>query len=743
VTTIKSHENVGMSTYLYRMGRWAFLRRRYVVGFWVVVAIGMVALSVVAGGKTVDDYTVPGQSKEAAQLLKEKLPAYSGGQTLVVFAAKDPHRVTDGQARAAIEDSVRNLMGSRQVTIVANPFQTKAISPDGRVALAPVQWKVAAGRVDDSALNGLKDAVRPAINAGLQVEFGGEVYPGSRLEVSETPEIMGIVVGFIILLVTFGALVAAGLPIVTAIIGVLISLMGITALTAVTDIASPTISLALMLGLACGIDYALFILSRYRTYLLQNIEAEEAAALAVGTAGSSVVFAALTVIVALCGLAVVGVSFLTVMGLCAAAAVLIALLVAITLLPALLGFAGDKVTNFLTPILHPDRPERVALIAATEPHRTMGAAWARFVVRFRIPLLILGIAVMAVIALPASQMTLGLPSGKDRPAGNTAHKAYDLVERSFGPGFNAPLALVVDTSNVTSKATGKAGDPRQTVGAIAATLQRDPGVAAVSPGPSGNGVAVLQVIPKTGPDASATSDLVHRIRDNRDIENSSPTRILVGGLTAQNMDTSHRLANALPVFFVVVAGLALILLTIAFRAVAVPITSIIGFMLSVLAAFGAQVAVFQWGWLADLLKVTPGQTVSFLPIIVLAVIFGLSSDYEVFVVSRIKEVFTKTNDAVGAVERGTGLSARVVTAAALVMFFVFVAFISTTDPVVKAIAFSLAVGVFLDAFVVRLTLVPAIMAVIGNKFWFRSKWFDRYVPDLDIEGEQLEQRHAV
>ena len=734
MTTIKSHENVGMSTYLYRTGRWAFLRRRYVLGFWVVVAIGMVAFSVVAGGKTVDDYTVPGQSKEAAELLKERLPAYSGGQTLVVFAAKGPHRVTDGQHRAAIEDSVRNLMGSQQVAVVADPFQTKAISPDGRVALASVHWKVAAGRVDGAALNGLKDAAKLAIKAGLQVEFGGEVYPGSRLEVSETPEIIGIAIGFIILLVTFGALVAAGLPILTAIIGVLISLMGITALTTVTDIASPTISLALMLGLACGIDYALFILSRYRTYLMQNIEAEEAASLAVGTAGSSVVFAALTVIVALCGLAVVGVSFLTVMGLCAAAAVLVALLVAITLLPALLGFAGDKVTKFLTPIFHPDRPERVALIAATEPHRTMGAAWARFVVRFRIPLLILGIAVMAVIALPASQMTLGLPSGKDQPAGNTAHKAYDLVERSFGAGFNGPLVLVVDNS--------RAGDPRQAVGAIAATLQRDPGVAAVSPGPSGNGVAVLQVIPKTGPDASATSDLVHRIRDNHDIENSSHTAILVGGLTAQNMDTSDRLADALPMFSVVVAGLALILLTIAFRAVAVPITSIIGFMLSVLAAFGAQVAVFQWGWLADLLKVTPGQTVSFLPIIVLAVIFGLSSDYEVFVVSRIKEVFTKTDEAVGAVERGTGLSARVVTAA-LVMFFVFVAFISTTDPVVKAIAFSLAVGVFLDAFVVRLTLVPAIMAVTGNKFWSRSKWFDRYVPDLDIEGERLERRHAV
>jgi RND superfamily putative drug exporter len=735
MTTTKSHENIGMSTYLYRMGRWAFLRRRFVLGFWAVVAIGMVALSVVAGGKTVDDYTVPGQSKEAAQLLKEKLPAYSGGQTLVVFAAKEPHRVTDGQARAAIEDSVRNLMGSQQVAVVADPFQTKAISPDERVALTSVHWKVAAGRVDDAPLSGVKDAVKPAINAGLQVEFGGEVYPGSRLKVSETPEMIGIAIGFIIMLVTFGALVAAGLPILTAIIGVLISLMGITGLTAVTDIASPTISLALMLGLACGIDYALFILSRYRTYLMQNIEAEEAASLAVGTAGSSVVFAALTVIVALCGLAVVGVSFLTVMGLCAAAAVLIALLVAITLLPALLGFAGEKVTKFLTPIFHPDRPERVALIAATEPHRTLGAAWARFVVRFRIPLLILGIAVMAVIALPASQMTLGLPSGKDQPASNTAHKAYDLVERSFGAGFNGPLMLVVDA--------GKAGEPQQAVGAIAATLQRDPGVAAVSPGPSGNGVAVLQVIPKTGPDASATSDLVRRIRDNHDIENGSHTRILVGGLTAQNMDTSDRLADALPMFFVVVAGLALILLTIAFRAVAVPVTSIIGFMLSVLAAFGAQVAVFQWGWLADPLKVTPGQTVSFLPIIVLAVIFGLSSDYEVFVVSRIKEVFTKTNDAVGAVERGTGLSARVVTAAALVMFFVFVAFISTTDPVVKAIAFSLAVGVFLDAFVVRLTLVPAIMAVIGNKFWFRSKWFDRYVPDLDIEGEQLEQRHVV
>jgi RND superfamily putative drug exporter len=724
-----------MSTYMYLVGRWAFRQRRYVLAFWFVVAAATVALALVGGGKTVEDYTVPGQSKQAADLLKAKLPEYSGGQTMVVFAAGRSPSVTTDRARAAIEDSVRNLARSPEVTGVADPFQAKAISPDQRVALAPVQWKVAAGRVDDSALTALQDAVRPARAAGLQVEFSGEVYPGSRLQVSEKPELIGIAIGFIILLVTFGALVAAGLPIITAIVGVLISLMGITALTAVTDIASPTISLALMLGLACGIDYALFIGSRYRTYLLNDTDPEEAAALAVGTAGSSVVFAALTVVVALCGLAVANVAFLTVMGLCAAGAVLIALLVAVTLLPALFGFAGGRVTNFLTPFYGPDRPERVALIGATEPHRTMGAAWARFVVRWRIPLLVLGIAVLVVVALPASQLKLGLPSGKDQPATNTSHRAYDLVEHSLGVGFNAPLALVVDTS--------KAGNPRQAVGAIATALQRDPDVAAVLPGPSGNGAAVLEVIPKTGPDSDETAELVNRIRDNRGLENASHARILVGGLTAQNLDTSRRLGSALPTFFVVVAGLALILLTVAFRAVAVPITSIIGFMLSVLAAFGAEVAAFQWGWLSGVLKVTPGQTVSFLPIIVLAVIFGLSSDYEVFVVSRIKEIFTRTDDAVEAVERGTGLSARVVTAAALVMFFVFVAFISTTDPIVKAIAFSLSVGVFLDAFVVRLTLVPAIMAVVGNTFWFRSKLFDRVVPDLDIEGEQLERLYEA
>jgi len=268
-------------------------------------------------------------------------------------------------------------------------------------------------------------------------------------------------------------------------------------------------------------------------------------------------------------------------------------------------------------------------------------------------------------------------------------------------------------------------------------------VVAAAPAASQNGAAIIQVVPTTGPNDTATADLVNRIRDDRAaIEGDTGATILVGGTTASNIDTSDKLAAALPIFLVVVVGLAFILLTVAFRAALVPITSIVGFLLSVFAALGVQVAIFQWGWGADLLGVTPGETISFLPIIVLAIIFGLSSDYQVFVVSRMKEELTKADDALDAVRSGVGLSARVVTAAALIMFGVFVAFLAGGDPIIKSVGLTLAVGVFLDAFVVRLTLIPAIMSILGNKMWTHSKWFDSYVPDVDIEGTKLEARES-
>ncbi|MFC1431683.1 MMPL family transporter [Streptacidiphilus sp. N1-3] len=722
-----------MSIYLFRLAQWAYRRRRLVLSLWLVVAVATIAISVASGGKTNDNFTIPGtESQRTADLLKAKLPALAGGQTQVVFATHGTVKVTNPEQRAGIEAAVANLAKVSQVASAASPFQTNAVSANGQVALGQVMYTAQPADVTDATLDAIQDATAPARDSGVQVEYSGSVYPGWRLAPSELPELVGIVIAFIILLVTFGAFVAAGLPILTAVIGVAITITGVTALASVVTIASASTTVALMLGLSCGIDYGLFILSRHRNNLLQDHGLEESIGLAAGTAGSSVVFAALTVIIALCGLSVVGIPFLTVMGLAAAAAVAIALLISLTLLPAMLGFAGDKVTNFINTPLRPGHHGEVAMTAATEPHKTFGAAWARFVVRYRVPVLIGGVGLLVLLAVPALSVELGLPSGSSKPTSDTSRQAYDLTTAAFGPGFNGPLQVVAD--GVTSQ---------QTVQNMAQELGKLPGVAAATPATAtvSHGIGVIRVVPKTGPSDPATADLVTSLRDNRaEIEGSSGAKILIGGVTASNIDVSSKLSSALPVFLVVVIGLAFILLTFAFRTILVPIKSIIGFLLSVAAAFGMQVAVFQWGWGEKIFGITKAETISFLPIIMLAIIFGLSSDYEVFVVSRIKEDFTKTDDARGAVERGTGQSARVVTAAALIMFSIFVAFMFSKDATIKAIGFSFAAGVFLDAFVVRLTLVPAVMAMVRGKLWYHPQWFSKYVPDPDIEGEKLQHR---
>ncbi len=724
-----------MSTYLYRLARFAFEHRRRMLALWLVLAVATIVIATASGGKTNDNFTIPGtESQRAADLLTKKLPALSGGQAQVVFSVKGGTVLTGPTQKAGIEAAVADLRKVPQVVSVSDPFTGNAVSSTGQVGLTSVQFSVQPTDVKDSTLDAVKAAVVPAQNAGVEVNYSGSAYPGWRTVPSELPELIGIVVAFVILLVTFGALVTAGLPIITAVIGVIVTLMGVTAVAAVINIASASTTVALMLGLSCGIDYGVFILYRHRNNLLTGMSVEDSVALAVGTAGSSVVFAALTVIIALCGLSVVGIPFLTVMGLAAAAAVLVALLIALTLLPAMLGFAGPRIAKFINSPLRPGHHEEVARTSANRPERTFGASWARFVVRYRIPVLILGVALLGVLAIPAASLQLGLPSGSSKPTSDTQRKAYDLTTAGFGAGFNGPLLVVADgvtSSSVTDQ--------------MAATLRQLPGVVSATPVAAQNGVSVIKVIPSTGPNDPATATLVHRIRDDRGtVEGTTGATILVGGTTASNIDVSAKLSSALPVFLAVVVGLAFILLTFAFRTILVPIKSIIGFLLSVSAAFGAQVAMFQWGWGRHVFGVTPSETISFLPILMLAIIFGLSSDYEVFVVSRIKEDFTRTGDARGAVARGTGLSARVVTAAALIMFSIFVAFMFTTDPTIKAIGFSFAVGVFLDAFVVRLALVPATMAIVRAKLWYHPQWFAKYIPDPDIEGERLQaQRDAA
>jgi RND superfamily putative drug exporter len=630
-----------MSNHLYRLARFAFRRRRLVLAIWLAAAIAAIAVAIASGGKTNDTFTIPGtESQNAAAVLSARLPAFSGGQSTIVFATTPgTAKVTDPAARAAIESAMTKLESIPQVSAVTNPFQSHLVSQNGKIALGQVQWSAQAANVTDASLNAVKAAMKPVQADGVQVAYNGSVYPGWRIPISEIPELIGLIIAFGILMITFGAFAAAGMPILGAIIGVITTLMGITAVASVLTIASASTTVALMLGLSCGIDYGLFILSRHRTNLLNGMTPEESVPLAMGTAGSSVVFAALTVIIALCGLTVVGIPFLTVMGLAAAASVTVALLIALTLLPAMLGFAGTKVAMFTRLPRLGARAERVARRSAADPDSPAGARWARFIVRHRALMLIGGIAVLGVLAIPAASIHLGLPSGASQSKDNTQRKAYDLTTEGFGAGFNGALLIVAQ--DVRSPA-----DTQQIAGALA----KLPDVAKVTPVTTQNGISLLKLIPESGPGDPATTALVHSIRDDRAaIEGRTGARILVGGTTASNIDVSAKLSAALPIFLVVVVGLAFILLTFAFRTILVPATSILGFLLSMAAALGAQVALFQWGWGQHLLGITPAATISFLPIIMLAIIFGLSSDYEMFVVSRIKEDYTSNGDA----RRGT------------------------------------------------------------------------------------------
>ncbi len=714
-----------MSAYLYRLARWCFRNRWVTLAGWLVTVVAAVAIATLSGGKTSDDVTIPGtEAQQVTTLLQATLPRAAGASTQVVFATEDAD-ITGARYREAIASVVAKLGSISQVSGASDPFQTQAISPDKRLALSNVSYDVAAAEVQASTLNALEPAVSIARDAGIQVEFGGGVYP--QVASSVSAEGIGLIAALIILVLMFGSVLAAGVPIVTALLGLITATMGITALASVIDIASASTSVATLLGLSCGIDYALFILARYRSYLLAGHTPEEAAGQAGGTAGSSVVFAGLSVIIALCGLAVVGIPFLTVMGLAAAATVAVALLVALTLLPATFGIFGHRLARFnRLPGLR--RAEPAAQRAANDAERLAGTRWATWVVRRRVPVLVIGVITLGALSLPIVTMDLGLPGADARSTSDTSRRAYDLTTAHFGPGYNGTLAVLA--TNVTTAGSAQI---------LSTAIGELPGVAASSVSVVTNGIALITVVPTTGPNDSATADLVHRIRDNRTtLEADTDAHLLVGGLTATNIDVSAKLASALPIFLITIVGLAFVLLTFAFRTILVPIKSILGFLLSAGAAAGVQVAVFQWGWGKDLLGIEPTQTLSFLPIILIAIMFGLSSDYEVFVVSRIKEQFTQTGDARRAVILGTGQSARVVTAAALIMAAIFASTLFADEPTVKGIGFSFAVGVLFDAFIVRLTLVPAAMAVIGSKIWYHPDWFARWVPNPDIEGERLE-----
>ncbi|MFJ1796966.1 MMPL family transporter [Kitasatospora griseola] len=716
-----------MASVLYAWGRWAVRRRGRVIGLWLLLLATIGALGTTLAGPTSTEFTVPGiESQQAQELLERKLPESVDGTARLVMAAPAGQSLDTPAARAAVGESLHRAAGIPGVVHVADPFESHSVSPDLRIAFADVQFDRPAHDVPQSAKDALTDATAPLREAGLQAEFGGSVMEPA-FEVGGPAEVIGVLVAFAVLAVALGSLVAAGLPLLTALVGVGIGVLGAQLLANVVEMTGTATVLALMIGLAVGIDYALFIIARHREQLAEpGSEVEESAARATATAGSAVVFAGATVIIALAALAVTGIPFLTVMGLAAAATVLFAVLVAVTLVPALLGLLGER--------LRP-RPRRKAAAKATaKPAGAWSAAWARAVTRKPLLVLLAGVVGLLALALPARDLRLGLPGNASQPAASTQHKSYDLLSEGFGPGFNATLVAVVD-------ATGIPADRRESaLTELHATLSADPGVAAVGrPAANADGSTVaVPVVPRTGPDDRATSDLVDRLRAHKADVTANGGTLYIAGATAAAIDVSGKLADALPLFVGLIVVLALALLTVAFRSVLVPLKAVLGFLLSVAAALGVTVWVFQDGHLNGLLDIPSAAPVtSFLPVLLIGVLFGLAMDYEVFLVSRMREHHQHTGDAAGAVAHGVARSGRVVTAAALIMVAVFGGFVFNHDPIIKSIGFALAVGVFIDAFVVRMTLVPAAMALLGARAWRLPRWLDRITPDVDLEGASL------
>ncbi|WP_327683332.1 MMPL family transporter [Streptomyces sp. NBC_00467] len=704
-----------MATFLYKLGRSAFRRRKLVLLLWVALLAlaGVGAAS--ASTATSSSFSIPGtEAQKAFDLLEERFPGASpdGATARVVFKAPSGEKMTQADNKAEVNKAVADLKaGSDQIASVTDPYTANAVSKDGSTAYVAVTYKVNGMELTDETREALEKTGHQAQGTGLTVEIGGDAL--QTVPETGAGEIIGVAIAAVVLVITFGSLVAAGLPLLTAIIGVGIGISTITALANVLDLGSTTSTLAMMIGLAVGIDYALFIVSRYRAELAEGREQEDAAGRAVGTAGSAVVFAGLTVVIALVGLAVVNIPMLSKMGFAAAGTVVIAVLIALTLIPALLGFAGKRVLG---------RKVRKGKPVTDKPN--MGTRWSRFVLRRPVMVLLAGVVGLGAIAIPAASLEMGLPDDGSQPVSTTQRKAYDMLSDGFGPGFNGPLLVVVDGDKSAADRTVE-------------TIKGLEGAAAVTPATlnKAGDTAMITVIPKDRPSSVATEDLVHSIRD------SSGDDVLVSGATAMNIDFSQRMNDALLPYLALVVGLAFLLLMVVFRSLLVPLKAALGFLLSVVAALGAVVAVFQWGWLGSLFGVEQtGPIMSMMPIFMVGVVFGLAMDYEVFLVTRMREAYVHGERPGAAIVTGFQHGARVVSAAAVIMIAVFSGFIGSSEQMIKMIGFGLAIAVFFDAFVVRMAVVPAVLALLGHKAWWLPRWLDRLLPNVDVEGEKLHKQ---
>jgi len=800
-----------MSSYLHRLGQFAFAHPWRIVSVWLVLlaVLGFGAFSFME--PTSSSISIPGtQAQQAIDRTQELFPEIGGGSGRIVFHTKDG--ATIEQSKENIERVVEKIRTVEGVEQVVSPFVSPLfISKSGTIGYAQVQLSGQVGSIKESTTNEIESIVASANNTTLQVEVGGDVVQRAPGEIIGVGEIVGVVVALMVLVITLGSLIAGGMPIMSALLAVGVSMAGLFSLSKVLDINSTTPVLAVMLGLAVGIDYALFIINKYRSLVLSGYGYKDAAARALATAGNAVVFAAFTVIIALAALSVVNIPFMTIMGLVGASSIAISALVAITLIPALLGLAGPRIFS---------KKQRKIVDQATKTSKKKSLAvntrsvwykWGKAVIARPIPVLLASILLIGTIALPARELQLGLPTDQYAAPDSTERKAYDLLTEGFGKGFNGPLIMLVEglpkVSDTEKNAIRQQGLQQLEAQATAETMKQQQlfvqkasqattleaqqllqqeiaeaqriGIqkrtaaveqieraaeenakfvqlkkvsdavskltnvqiatpaSATNDGTSG----LIQVIPRSAPSDKPTSDLIATLRDDdtrQQLNLGTRTNVSITGSAALQDDINDKLAAALPVYLAVVVGLSLVLLLIAFRSVLIPIKATLGFLLSVAAMFGAMVAVFQWGWFG--ITDAPGPLVSFIPIIASGILFGLAMDYEFFLVSGMHEAYEHSKDPKKSILTGFGAGSKVVTAAAIIMISVFGGFVTNHEAVIQSIGFGLAVGILIDAFIVRMTIVPAVMSLMGDAAWWLPRWLDRRLPRISIEGEATDQK---
>ncbi|MEK5253293.1 MMPL family transporter [Paenibacillus sp. FSL F4-0125] len=777
-----------MSTFLYRLGKSAYTKPWYFLTVWILILGVIGALLGVNGIQSSSEMKIEGtESQKVLDMLVKELPAAAGGQASVAFTAPDGERLDTPERSALILKAINDVYS---MDYIINPAELAAQAAAAAGQAAGADPSAAAGgqtaAADPSAAAGQTDASGQANAAAQAAPYGplivdGAPVPGVMLSadgsialfqfqftvqqtslpssvpdnvikavteveqagsgitaipsdsLKSTPSIgsteaIGVAVAAVVLFITLGSIVAAGLPLITALLGVAISVGGAFALSNIVHMNDITPILAVMIGLAVGIDYSLFIVNRQRRLILdENLSAKEAASRAVGTAGSAVFFAGLTVIIALCGMLVIGIGFLSTMALVAAVSVLITVLLALTLLPALLGLVGERICTAKA------RSKNVA--SANKAHHGFSHRWANATVKYRWAIIVLVVLVLGTAAIPVSKMELGIPSGASANLDTPARQSYDIISKGFGEGFNGPLLLVAQPNNPSDKIS------MQTLGKLVQELQMHDNVTLVSPmGVNATGdIAIISLIPKTGPTDTKTRDLVQDLRDPASsLASANDVTLGVTGFTAINIDMSSKLSDAFPVYIGIIVILSLIILLLVFRSVIVPIKATVGFILSVLATFGLTTAVYQWGWLHSLFGFDTGvPLLSFMPILVTGILYGLAMDYQVFLVSSMREAYVHGRRGNDSIIHGYDLASRVVLAAGVIMVSVFAGFIFAPDAMIKQIGFALALGILIDAFIIRMTLVPAVMAVFGDKAWWLPKWLDRLLPNLDVEGDKL------